>query len=92
MTKEEVWKDIPGYEAPDVHSRATRTPTDTTINIRLMKFYLFMKYWSLAWMAASIGAAVGCVARKDCLFAIYYVISCAINHFCYNVWSSRSKT
>lgn len=57
-----------------------------------MKFAIFMKYWSLACMAASIGAAVGCVARKDYLFAIYYVISCAINHFCYNVWSSRSKT
>lgn len=57
-----------------------------------MKLATFMKYYSLALMAASIGAAVGYVARKDYPLAMYYVISCAINHFCYNVWSSRSKT
>lgn len=56
-----------------------------------MKFTTFMKYYSLALMAASIGAAAGYVAQKDYPLAIYCVISCAINYFCYNKWSSRSK-
>lgn len=29
-----------------------------------MRFYRFMKYWSLIWMVASIGAALGCLMRK----------------------------
>lgn len=50
-----------------------------------MKFYLFMKYWSLAWMSASIGAALGSLLNKDYGYTIFYVVTCALNHFCYNV-------
>ena len=57
-----------------------------------MKFASFVKYWCLAWMAASIGAAAGCVVWKDYLSAIFYVISCAINHFCYRSMVEPSYT
>lgn len=56
-----------------------------------MKFAIFMKYWSLAGMSASIGAALRAIVEKDWLFAIFCVISCAINHFCYDVWSKSQK-
>lgn len=56
-----------------------------------MKFYLFMKYWSLACMSASIGAALGSVLIKDYGYAILYVVFCATNHFCYNVWNKWIK-
>lgn len=50
-----------------------------------------MKCWSLVWMSASIGAAIGAIVNKDWLFAIFCVISCAINHFCYNRYSDALK-
>lgn len=50
-----------------------------------------MKYLSLVGMSGSIGAAIGAMVNKDWLFAIFYVISCGINHFCYNVWSKSLK-
>lgn len=56
-----------------------------------MKFTIFMKYWSLVWMSASIGVAIGAIINKDWLFAIFYVISCAINHFCYNLYSEALR-
>lgn len=56
-----------------------------------MKFYLFMKYWSLTWMSTSIGAALAAIIRKDWMFAIFCVISCGANHFCYNVWNKQIK-
>lgn len=49
-----------------------------------------MKYYSLALMAASIGAAVGYAAQKDYPLATYCVISCAINHFCYRYWKKTN--
>lgn len=42
-------------------------------------------------MAASIGAAVGGFLNKDYGYTIFCVVTCAINHFCYNVWSKRIK-
>lgn len=42
-------------------------------------------------MSASIGAALAAIIRKDWMFAIFCVISCAINHFCYNVWNKQIK-
>ncbi len=56
-----------------------------------MRFYIFMKHWSSIWMLASIGATLGAIARKDWPFAIFCVMACAINHFCYNVWNKRIK-
>lgn len=56
-----------------------------------MKFYLFMKYWSLAWMSASIGATLGSFLNKDYGYTIFCVVTCAINHICYNVWNKRIK-
>jgi|GEM_PF-5403928 len=56
-----------------------------------MRFTIFMKCWSLVWMSASIGAAIGAIVNKDWLFAIFCVISCAINHFCYNRYSDALK-
>lgn len=57
-----------------------------------MKFYLFMKYWSLAFASASVGAATWSFFHKDYGYAIFYVSCCAINHFCYNVWNKLIKT
>lgn len=58
-----------------------------------MKFYRFMKYWSLIWMSTSIGAALGSFLKKDYDYSIYYVVCCAISHFCYRQYSKRlSKT
>lgn len=42
-------------------------------------------------MSASIGVALGAIVRKDWPLAIFYVVCCAINHFCYNVWDKRIK-
>lgn len=56
-----------------------------------MKLALFMKYYSLVLMFASAGAAISYVVRKEWLPAIFCVMSCAINHFCYNVWSKSLK-
>lgn len=56
-----------------------------------MKFYLFMKYWSLAWMSASIGAAIVYVLQHNYLYAIQGVVCCALNHICYNVWNKQIK-
>lgn len=50
-----------------------------------------MKWWSLCWMSACIGGALGCLMRKDYSFAILNVVCCAVNHFCYNVWTKRIK-
>lgn len=56
-----------------------------------MKFYLFMKYYSLVWMSASIGVAIASIIQRDWLFAMFCVMSCAINHFCYNRYSEALK-
>lgn len=56
-----------------------------------MKVTIFIKYWSFVWMQASIGAAVAAIISKDWSFAIFYVISCAIHHFCYNQHSKSLK-
>lgn len=42
-------------------------------------------------MAASIGAALGCLTRKGYGDAMFWVVSCALNHYCYNGWNRRIK-
>lgn len=54
-----------------------------------MKFTIFMKYWSLVWMSASIGAMIGAAARKDYPFAMFFLLNCAIHHLCYNYHKKR---
>lgn len=56
-----------------------------------MKFYIFMKCWSLVWWSLCLGAAIGAIVRKDWLYAMFYVAGCAINHFCYSYWSESLK-
>lgn len=52
-----------------------------------MNYYRFMRMFSLFMMAASIGAALGSFVSKEYGIAIFYVVSCGINHFCYNAWN-----
>lgn len=56
-----------------------------------MKFYFFMKYYSLAMLCASVGCAAVCAVSRDWLTAIYCVVLCAANHACYNMWGRRLK-
>lgn len=42
-------------------------------------------------MSASIGAALGFFLCKDYGYTIFCVVTCAINHYCYNVWNKRIK-
>lgn len=57
-----------------------------------MKLPTFMKYYSLVLIFASLGAVIASIARKDWPSAMFSVLCCAANHFCYNHYSRHIKT
>lgn len=51
-----------------------------------MKLHKIAKWWSLAWVVISAASAIAYLALREWECAMFAVISCAINHFCYDIY------
>lgn len=48
-----------------------------------MKLHKIAKYWSLAWVVICAASAIAYMVLREWECAMFAVVSCAINHFCY---------
>lgn len=51
-----------------------------------MKPYKILKWWCLSWVAIGAVSAIAYIAMREWERAMFAVVCCAINHFCYDFY------